>query len=144
MKYVKQRELREVEEKEKSDPFYFLFHFYHPYTCRRSNLCSLTPLRPPPSPPLFSRFLVKEVVTADTLQLIRFHIQRLEDQPTFNARASLNSANNYLENFNEQKRDNFIKTGKKKNKRELNNKFNKFNMKVERKNFKNKFSHKYG
>jgi hypothetical protein len=56
----------------------------------------------------------------------------------------VNSANNYLENSNEQKKNNFIKTEKKKDKRESNNGFNKFNMKVKGKNYKNKFAHKYG
>ncbi|RIA99425.1 hypothetical protein C1645_869986 [Glomus cerebriforme] len=76
-------------------------------------------------------------------QLIQLHIQRLENelqQSTFNVGVSL--ANNYNENSNKPKGNNFIKTKKKKNKREFHNRFNKLNMKG--KNSKNKFAYKYG
>lgn len=166
--YVRQRELRKSEEKEKTryyllsphaycdiieDDFSFLYSFYS----RRSLSAP-----PPPSPPL-SRFFVQNVTKEvkevekvekvekinnnDIPQLIQLHIKRLENesyQSTFNVRTRLNSANNYLENSNEQKRNNFIKTKKNKNKREPNNKLNKYNMKVRRKNFKNKFAYRYG
>jgi len=138
MEYVGQRELREFTESQKT--LYYWFYPYYPFShplhiCRDSFLLFISPkstpqiIPPPPYPPL-SRFFLK-----DTLQLIQYHIQRLKNethQSTFNAKARLDSANNYLD-----------KTKKKKNKREreLNNKFN---MQVKGKNFENKFAYKYG
>jgi hypothetical protein len=145
MNYVRQRHLREFEGREKlGDYLYFYPHLSH--CCYLFPLHIITPSRPSrlPLPPL-SRYFVKTPLT--TSNLLQFHIQRLENEPhqsSFNARIRLNSVNNFLENSNEQKRDNFINIKKKKDKRELNNNFNNFNMKMKGKNFKNKFSHKYG
>ena len=135
MNYVEQRELRKFRHFSFDDILENIKLSFPPFPRRYR-----TPPPSPLSPPLSRHF-------ASISQLIQFHIQRLEyesRQTTFNAKTRLNSANNYFENFNEQKRDNFIKTKKKKDERELNNKFSKFNMKIRGKDFKNKFAHKYG
>ncbi|UZO21587.1 uncharacterized protein OCT59_013974 [Rhizophagus irregularis] len=162
--YIRRRELRKSEEKEKTkyhflsphtycdtieDDFSFLYSFYS----RRSLSAP-----PPPSPPL-SRFFVqsatKEVKEVEKIEkvekvnnndvphLIQLHIKRLENE-SYQSTFDVNSANNYLENSNEQKINNFIKTKKNKNKKKRNNKLNKYNMKVRGKNFKNKFAYRYG
>ncbi|GBC09503.1 hypothetical protein RclHR1_08910007 [Rhizophagus clarus] len=154
MNYVRQRELR----KEKAR--YFQGHFLSPYTywdtmddllyfySQPSLSYPLFPSlpSPPPSPPL-SRFFVQSVIKEvkkvekvekvnnnDVTQLIEHHIKRLESeshQTTFNER----SVSDYLENSNEQRRNNFVKPK---------NKQDKFNMKMKGENFKNKFAYKYG
>ncbi|CAB4391039.1 unnamed protein product [Rhizophagus irregularis] len=159
MNYVNKRELREIEEREKLDVYFCFYHHPHLFhTCcdlhySLLNLRIQTPTRPSrpsrsPLPPL-SRFFVKKIKDTPSAipKFLQFHIQRLENvshQSSSNASIRLNSVNNFLENSNEQKRDNFIKTKKKKDKRELNNKFNRFSMKMKGKNSKNKFAHKYG
>ncbi|GBC04827.1 hypothetical protein RclHR1_00590013 [Rhizophagus clarus] len=130
MNYVKQRELREYREKS-----FFRNWFFFPHNCdmllentRSSSSSSL-----PPSPPLF-RFFAK-----DLPQLIHYHIQRLESEPS---KSTFGIKLHDYKNSNERKRDkrvNFIKT-RKMGEKEPRNKFNRCNMKG--KNFK--FSYKYG
>ncbi|GBC09502.1 hypothetical protein RclHR1_08910006 [Rhizophagus clarus] len=155
MNYVRQRELRKSREK------YFQEFFLYPHT-----YCDIIEddisylyshyLRTPLSPPLppLSRFFIQDatkevkkvekiekVNNNDIPQLIQLYIKRLENesqQSTFNIRKKLN---NCLENSNERKKDNFIKIKNKKDKRELNYKFN---MKMRGKDFKNKFAYIYG
>ncbi|GES83991.1 hypothetical protein GLOIN_2v1868709 [Rhizophagus clarus] len=159
MNYASQRELREYEERKNSwdyYPFYLLLPPPSPYS---SHKCFEFPIRlrspvssrssRPPLPPLFRVF---ENAPLSMSQILHYHIQRLENeshQTSFNVRTKLNSLNNFLGNRNEQERDNFMKTKKKKGKGELKNKFhnnklNKSNMKMKGKNFKNKFAYKYG
>jgi hypothetical protein len=121
MNYVRERQLREYREKS------FRNWFFFPHNCDgESYLLDERPTSTP-SPPLF-RFFPK-----DLPKLIQYHIQRLEIE------SSLEHDN---ENSNDRKNDknvNFAKT-RKRDKKELLNKFN--NMKG--KNFRNKFSYKYG
>jgi hypothetical protein len=165
MNYVRQREIRKSKEKEQAGFQRYLL-FPHVYCdiieddfSYLYSYCSRPPPSSPPAPPLFKFFVqsvdkevknVKKVEKVEKVnnnndmpQLIQLHIKRLENeshQSIFN----VNSANDCLENFNEQKRNNFNKNENKKDKRELNNKFYKFNIKVKGKNVKNKFAYKYG
>jgi hypothetical protein len=155
MKYVRKREFGEERFFSRFRRFFFQPHAY----CDADILLYIPfisqypPQSPPPFspfPPLFVQSVVKEVKNVekvkDISQLIQFHIKRLKNESyqfTFNEKTKLDAVNNFLKNSSkERKRNNFIKTKKKKVKGELNN--NELIMKMKGKNFKNKFAHKYG